>query len=160
MATLANIFNQFAGSKAVADAIPAAAERSDAYKLRAIPNEDVYLHFKRIDNSRVVRQPDPKARARDWKLLGAAGIAATALIVVLLPSASSLIAGYQLSNLQQEHERLVGERARLELEEARLVSPERLQELADMQNFVDPARERTVYLPKAADNSLARLNRR
>ncbi len=160
MATLANIFNQFAGAKAEADVIPGAVERSEAYKLRAIPNEDVYLHFKRIDNAKVVRQPDPGARARDWKLLGGAGIAAASVIAVLLPSAWGLMAGYQLSNLQQEHSRLVTERSRLELEEARLVSPERLQQLAEMQNFVDPAREKTVYLPKAADNSLARLNRR
>ncbi|MDZ4800356.1 MAG: hypothetical protein SGI92_19540 [Bryobacteraceae bacterium] len=160
MATLANIFNSFAGAKATADASPAAVERSDAYKLRSIPNEDVYLHLKRIDNSRVVRQPDPGACARDWKLLGGASMAAAAVVAILLPSAWGLMAGYQLSSLQQEHQRLMGDRARLELEEARLVSPERLQQLADVQNFVDPARERTVYLPKATDNSLARLNGR
>ncbi|MBC8166022.1 MAG: hypothetical protein H7Y20_09130, partial [Bryobacteraceae bacterium] len=49
------------------------------------------------------------------------------------------------------------ERARLELEEAKLVSAERLQQLADVQKFVDPASDRTVYLPKT-DASLA-LNR-
>lgn len=160
MATLANIFNNFTGARAIADAGDATAtgEYCDAYKLRPLPNEDVYFFSKRIDNSRVVRQADPKARARDWKLIGGAGLAAVALIGLLLPSAYGLMAGYQLSQLQQENQRLVTERARLELEEARLVSAERLQELARMQQFVDPAPDRTVYLPKN-DSSLA-LNRR
>ena len=85
MATLAQFFNQFSGAKALADAvvIPAAEERSDGYKLRAVPNEDVYFFLKRIDNSRVVKQADPRTRSRDWKLLGGAGIAAACVIGVL-----------------------------------------------------------------------------
>jgi hypothetical protein len=69
------------------------------------------------------------------------------------------MAGYQLSSLQQERERLVAEQATLELEEARLISAERLQELARMQDFVDPSPDSTVYLPPKHDKSLA-LNRR
>ena len=69
MATLANILNQFIGAGSVADATPRSVtwETSEECKLRALPNEDVYLFTKRIDNSRVVRQADPRARARDWK---------------------------------------------------------------------------------------------
>ena len=37
---------------------------ADDYKLRALPNEDVYFYFKKIDNARVVREADPTARAR------------------------------------------------------------------------------------------------
>src|SRR4051794_40347650 len=101
MATLAQIFNQFSGARAFADAaaIPAAKERSDSWKLRAVPNEDVYFFLKRIDNSRVVKQADPRARSRDWKLLGGAGLAAACVVTVLLPSAWGLMAGYQLSHL-------------------------------------------------------------
>src|SRR3954463_12870122 len=136
MATLAQFFNQFSGAKAIADAaaFPAAEERSAAYKLRAIPNEDVYFYIKRIDNSRVVKQADPRARRRDWTLLCGAGVAGGGgiacllprawVIAVLLPSAWGLMAGYQLSHLQQENERLHVEKARLEVEEARLVSAE------------------------------------
>lgn len=156
MATLANIFHQFTSAKAIADAT-AVSQRSDACRLRALPNEDVYLFTKRIDNSKIVRQPDPRARSRDWKVIGGASVAAASLIAFLLPSAYGYMAGYQLSRLQQENQRLVTERARLELEEARLVSAERLQHLADMQKFVDPAPDRTVYLPRT-DNSLA-MNR-
>ena len=50
------------------------------------------------------------------------------------------------------------ESARLEIKEPRLLSAERLQELAKMQDFIDPAPERTVYLEPKNDKSLA-LNR-
>jgi cell division protein FtsL len=160
MATLANIFNQFTGVKAVAGTADATVtrERCDAFRLRTLPNEDVYFFVKRIDNSRVVRQADPRARARDWRLIATASMAAAVFVGVLLPSAYGLMAGYQLTQLQKQQEQLVSERAKLEIEEAKLVSAERLQELANMQQFIDPAPDRTVYLPKA-DSSLA-LNQR
>jgi hypothetical protein len=159
MATLANLFNRFmdAGVEAQAEAQAARREYSDFYRLRALPNEDVYFFVKRIDNARVVREADPHARAKSWKFLGAACGAAALLICMLLPSAYGLMAGYQLHNLQQENQRLLTERATLELEEAKLVSPERLQEWAKMQQFIDPTPERVVYLP-AKEGSLA-MNR-
>jgi hypothetical protein len=161
MATLANIINNFIGAGSVADAAPRSVtwETSEECKLRALPNEDVYLFTKRIDNSRVVRQADPGARARDWKLVGGASFAAMALIAMLLPSAYGLMAGYQLSQLQIENQKLQTERARLDVQEARMLSAERLQELAKMQDFIDPAPERTVYLEPKNDKSLA-MNRR
>ena len=131
---------------------------SGDFDLRSLPNEDVYLYVKRIDNSRVVRQADPKARARDWKLIGGATISAAVLIGILLPGAYSLMAGYQLSNLQQENHKLQVERTQLELEEARLVSTERLEQIAKDMQLVDPAPDSTIYLDKK-DSSLA-LNRR
>ena len=161
MATLANIFNNFIGAGSVVESATRTATRNmgDLYALRAVPNEDVYFFTKRIDNSRVLRQADPKARARDWKMVGGAGFAAVSLIGMLLPSAYGLMAGYQLSSLKKEQQRLVSERASLELEEARLISAERLQELARIQEFVDPAPDKTVYLTPKNDKSLA-LNRR
>lgn len=148
MATLANLFNRFTDAETIAAAAP---ERvrvvSDEYKLRALPNEDVYFFVKRIDNTRVVREADPRARARSWKFLGAACLSAAGLIGALLPSAYGLMAGYQLNALQQEHQRLLSERATLEMQEASLVSPERLQKLAKDQSFIDPTPERTIFLP-------------
>jgi cell division protein FtsL len=158
MATIANIFNNFTGARTDAAETVDARVVSEACKLRPLPNEDVFFFTKKIDNSRVLRQADPTARARDWKLVGGAGIAAVVLIALLLPSAYGLMAGYQLSQLQQENQKLMTERARLEVEESSLVSTGRLKELADSQAFIDPAPEQTVYLNKA-DGSLA-LNRR
>ena len=80
------------------------------------------------------------------------------VIATLLPSAYGLMASYQLHQLQQEHQRLVGEQSRLELEEATLVSPERLQRLAKDEGFTDPTPDHTVYLTPKNESSLA-LNR-
>jgi hypothetical protein len=161
MATLANIFNQFLGAGSVADAPHRSVtwDTSEECKLRALPNEDVYLFTKRIDNSRVVRQTDARARARDWKVLGGGSLVAILAIAVSLPPAYGLIAGYQLSQLQLQNEQLRQERVRLQVEEARIGSVDRLHTWAEAQNFVAPASDRTVYLEPKNDNSLA-LNRR
>jgi hypothetical protein len=161
MATLANIFNRFmeAGAEARSEqqtrVVRVAAE---SYLLRPLPNDDVYFFVKRIDNSRVVRKADPKARKQSWKARGASCLAAAGLIATLLPSAYGLMANYQLHQLRQEHERLMGEQSRLELQEATLVSPERLQRLAKDEGFTDPTPDHTIYLTPKNDSSLA-LNR-
>jgi hypothetical protein len=154
MATLTNIINHVVGARAAAEEAALAGARCDDFRLRAVPNEDIFFYIKRIDNSRVVRQADPRSQARDWKVIGGASVAAASLIALLLPGAWTYMAGYELSKLQMQNQRLVVERSRLELEEAALVSAKRLQELADMQQYVDPAPGSTHYLPKA-ETSLA-----
>ena len=77
----------------------------------------------------------PQARASCWKLIASAGAAAVLLIGILLPSAYGLLAGYQIQSLKQEQSRLMTERSALELEEAKLLSPARLEELARSQSF-------------------------
>jgi hypothetical protein len=149
MATLANIFNRFMDAGSVADAAPSfQAEALEQCRLRALPNEDVYFYIKRIDNSKVVREADPSARAKSWTFLGTACLSAVGLIGIMLPSAYGLMASYQLHNLQVENQRLVTEHATLEMEEAKLVSPERLQVLAAQQEFMDPTPDRVIYLDK------------
>ena len=95
--------------------------------------------MKRIDNSRVVRAADPAARGRCWKLIGSVVGAAVLLIGVLLPSSYGLMAGYSIQSLRQEGQRLDADQASLELREAQLLSPARIEELAREQQFVDPA---------------------
>jgi cell division protein FtsL len=56
------------------------------------------------------------------------------------------MAGYKMEALRQERQRLELDRASLELEETKLLSPARLEQLARMQRFVDPAPEAVVYL--------------
>jgi hypothetical protein len=160
MATLANIFNRFTEAGTIAAVAPGSVvtEALDDFKLRALPNEDVYFYFKKIDNAKVVREADPTARARSWKFLGAACLSVLGLIGMLLPSAYGLMASYQIHTLQVEHQTLITEQAKLELEEAGLLSPERLQILAAEQKFVDPTPERVIYLEKKNDASLA-MNR-
>lgn len=148
MATLANIFNHLTGAGTIAETAShiGVIEVQDAYRLRALPNEDVFFYVKRIDNSRVVKQANPRQRASEWRLVGGAGFAAVALIALLLPGVYSLLAGYQISSLESERHRLVSERSTLEIEEARAMSPERIQALAKEMGLLDPSSERTVYV--------------
>jgi hypothetical protein len=127
--------------------------------LRPFANEDIFFYVKRIDNSRVVRAADPQARQDCWKLIGSVVAAAVLLIAVLLPGAYGLLAGYQIQTLRQDAHRLANQRASLELQEAELLSPARMEELARMQQFTDPAPQKVVYLdgqPQVAQNTAQR----
>jgi hypothetical protein len=115
-------------------------------RVRAFSNEDIYFSVKRIDNSRVVRKSNPAESGMCWKLIGSAVAAAVMLIAVLLPSAYGLLAGYQIQSLHEEQTRLSNDLTSLELEEAKLLSPARLEELARMQQFIDPAPQKLIYL--------------
>jgi hypothetical protein len=57
--------------------------------------------------------------------------------------------------LRQQQERLIAENTSLEVEEARLMSPERLQQLAPDLQFSDPAPGQVVFLNPKPDGSLA-----
>jgi len=109
---------------------------------------------KRHDNRGVVRAADPTARGRCWKLIGSVVGAAVLLIGVLLPSAYGLMAGYQIQSLRRESQHLATEQASLELREAQMLSPQRMQELAKQQQFIDPAPAKVLYLD-GAQNALA-----
>ncbi len=92
-------------------------------------------------------------------MIGSVGAAALLLIGVLLPSAYGLLAGYQIQSLKEEARRLAGQQASLELQEAKLLSPERMEELARIQQFIDPAPQKVVYLDSKDGSSLA-LNKK
>ena len=157
MATLATVYSRFFVKESAHSAAPRA---SRAVQVRAFANEDIYFFVKRIDNSRLVRQTDPKAGGVCWKMIGSVGAAALLLIGVLLPSAYGLLAGYQIQSLRGEAQRLASEQASLELQEARLVSPARMEELARQQQFVDPEPEKVVYLDSKDGYSLALNHKR
>lgn len=144
MATLANVYNWFFDRSAEAAAPPHTADAST--RVRAFANEDIFFFVKRIDNSGVVRESDPRARGTCWKLIGSVGAAVVLLIGVLLPGAYSLLAGYQIQSLKQEQTRLGTEQASLELQEAQLMSPARMEQLAREQQFIDPPSQKVIYL--------------
>ena len=54
--------------------------------------------------------------------------------------------GYKLESLRSEEQRLLDERRSLELQEASLLSPERLEKLAKGQNLVTPEAGQVVHL--------------
>ena len=127
----------------------------DPFLLRALPHEDVFLYSKKIDNSRLVREADPQARGACWSAIGAAFVALALLTSVLAPSVAGTLAGYKLEALRAEERRLLNERQVLQLQEAELLSPSRLEKLAKGQNLVTPASGQVVHLEGKADGAVA-----
>lgn len=155
MATLATFFRRsdLLGRTA---AWPASQTKpTDAYALRPLPHEDVFLFAKQIDNSRLVREPDPRSKGDCWSAIGIACVLAVLLTSVLAPGVGGILAGYQVQNLKQEQQKLLDEWRALEVEEARLLSPARLDELANAQKLVNPSPGQVIRLDSKPDGSLA-----
>jgi hypothetical protein len=129
--------------------------RADVYLLREFPNEVVYFHRKAIDNSRIVREANPQERKRCWNVIGIACLVTLVLVGLLWPNVAGMLAGYEIETLKAQQQRLLADRTALEVEEAQLLSPERLAELARIQEFIDPAPGQVVYLNPKPDGSLA-----
>jgi hypothetical protein len=130
----------------------------DPNKVRAFPGEDVCLWVKNIDNSRVVREADPRLLEACWRFITVASLVVIAVVGLLLPNAYGMLAGYRLHQLEKEQTALLREQNALELEESRLLSPKRLEELASMQEYLDPAPGNVVYLDPRPEGTLA-MNR-
>ena len=111
----------------------------DPFQLRALPHEHLFLYHKRIDNSRLVREVDPQSRGACWSAIGAASVLAVLLTSAFVPSVATTIAGYKLEALRIEERRILEEHRGLDLQEAELLSPARLDQLARQNNLVVPA---------------------
>jgi hypothetical protein len=159
MAAIASKFGRFFSAvQAPADAVSSVPlSRATQSRLRAFPNEDIYFHMKHIDNSTVIRQADPESDRASVKMVMTAALAAVLVIGVLMPKGYGVLAGYQIQALRQEQEKLLADQAALELREASLMSPERMQVLAREQQFVDPTPERIVYLEGQSDATVAQV---
>jgi hypothetical protein len=133
---------------------PVRAER-DPYQLRALPHEDVFFYSKKIDNSRLVREADPRSRNACWSAIGGAGLVLVLLTGVLAPSVANTLEGYKLESLRAEQRRLLNERQVLQLEEAEMLRPDRLETLAKRQDLVTPTTEQVVHLEGKGDSAVA-----
>jgi cell division protein FtsL len=125
------------------------------YRLRPLPGEDVYFYIKKIDNSRLVREADPAAGRKTLKALAKGAAAIFLLLLLLMPKALEVVAGYHVQMLAREHDRMLNEKAVLDLEEARLVNPDRLEQLARELKLVNPDPKRVVVINAKADSALA-----
>ena len=151
MATLATLIEWISSAAGVREAAETDVRHAvdEEFQIRALPNEDIYFYVRSIDNSRVMPQAVPRATRAAWKSIAASLAVVGAMFLLLLPIALNVNAGYQLSALERTHEALMNEQALLDRQEAALVSPERLAELARMQALVDPAPEELVPLAPA-----------
>ena len=127
----------------------------DPFQLRALPQEDVFFYCKKIDNSRLVREPDPHSRGACWSAIGAACVLLALLTSAFAPSVATTLAGYKLEALRAEERQLLDERRSLDLQEAELLSPERLDKLAREKNLVTPSSGQVVHLDTKGDGAFA-----
>lgn len=139
-------------------AVRTAVKSKDAlaqYKLRGLPNDDVYFFCKRIDNSRLVRQTDPGTKGQCWSAIGAACVFAVLAGSLMAPKVASVIAGYKVQELKHEQAELMEQRRNLDVEEATLLSPGRLDVLAQKEKLDRPAAGQVVHLQPRGEGAYA-----
>ena len=125
--------------------------------MRGLPNDSIYFYSKKIDNSRIVRQADPNARGECWAAVGAAGVLLMIGASIIAPHVGSVLAGYKLEALKQERRSLLDQKRALEVKEATLLSPERLNDLARVRSLGSPAAAQVIHLEtSASEGSFAR----
>jgi hypothetical protein len=139
-------------------AIKVEPRRRNPFELRALPQEDVFFFCKKIDNSRLVREADPKAPRACWSAIGVAALGVALIGGVLVPNLMSTLAGYQLEKLRAEERSLMDERHNLEWKEAELLNVNRLERLAKDRNLAPPAPGQLVHL-NGKDSSVAMMQR-
>ncbi|MGA7240866.1 MAG: hypothetical protein WBY44_34605 [Bryobacteraceae bacterium] len=126
----------------------------DKNRLRALPRENVFFYCKKIDNSRLVREADPKSATSCWSAIGGACVVMALLTGVLVPQLMGTLAGYKLEALRAEQRHLADERHNLEWKEAELLNMNRLEKLAKDQNLTAPMPGQVVRL-NSKDSSVA-----
>lgn len=158
MASLATFVNRFVGVRALEGVQPTVWPRADSPRLRPLANEDVYFFVKRIDNSGVIRAVDPAARRACSRSAVTGFVAAMLVIAGLVPAAYNTMAGFTLEHLQRQQQTLKQKEAVLNLREAELLSPARLEKLAASLQMVDPQPQQVQQLTAApAANTEARI---
>jgi hypothetical protein len=159
MASLATFVHRFVGVRALEGVEPAVWTRTESPRLRPVANEDVYFFVKRIDNSGVIRAVDPAARRACSRSAATGFIAAMLVIAGLVPAAYNTMSGFTLERLRHQQQVLRQQEAVLDLQEAQLLSPARLEKLAASLKMVDPTPPQVQQLEGAAPASAeARMN--
>jgi cell division protein FtsL len=118
-----------------------------------------------IDNSRVVRQVDPRSRREILLLILLVTVLAAGLGFYAWPALEIRRAGQAGALLDREKQRLVEENRKLRLEKASLENLRRVEEVAVRElGLKPPAPERSLVVevekPKAPDSTVARAARR
>jgi hypothetical protein len=157
MATLPKVFRRTEAAPAAPEEARRAGARGerDKYLLRPLPQENLYFHLKRIDNSRLVREDDPKARGACWSAIAVAAAVLMLVTATVAPIAGNMLAGYKVQELNKEQLRLMDERRGVELKLAGLLSQENLEKLARDHSLVPPGPGQVIHLDNRPDSSVA-----
>jgi len=104
---------------------------------------------KEIDNSRLVKVPDPGEQRSQQRLVLVSLILAAMLLAAAYVRFANLREGYRLEQLKAQREQMLEANRELRLEEASLRDPGRIDVIARGQlGFGAPAPEQVVYLEK------------
>lgn len=143
MATLAAIWKRSNSMAAVSDS---GIRESDPYVLRGLPNDGVFFYSKKIDNSRLIRQADPGASDECWSAVGAGALLLMLGVSIVAPHVALVRAGYQLEKAKADRQTLLDQRRDLEVREAVLLSPSRLNNIAKERNLTSPMSSQVFHL--------------
>jgi cell division protein FtsL len=112
-----------------------------------VRDEGVVLLGKPIDNSRVVRQVDPRSRREIWLLILLVAVLAAGLGLYAWPALEIRRAGQASVELYREKERLIEEKRKLQLEKAALENLGRVEAIATRDlGLMPPAPEQSVIV--------------
>jgi cell division protein FtsL len=110
-------------------------------------DEGVVRLGKPVDNSRVVRQVDPRSRREIWWLILLVAVLAGAAGLYAWPALEIRRAGLSAVELDQEKERLLEENRKLSLEKAALENLKRVETIATRDlGLVTPAPEESIVV--------------
>jgi hypothetical protein len=129
-------------------------ESSDPYRLRSLPADSVFFFSKRIDNSRLVREAEPKTRTDCWSAIATACVLAVMVGTAVSPRVGGVLAGMQVEKLRAEQRELLDQRRLIEIQEARILNSTNLDEMAAKNKLAAPAPGQEQHL-QPRDSSLA-----
>ncbi len=117
---------------------------------RPLPMEDLCFFVKPIDNSRLVRVMDPHSRWELVKMLAGGLFVFVLALGYLVPYLSVIRIGYRIEDLKKENEALVERGRQLQVQEARLRNPKRIDQMARGLGLQKPAPDQVVWADGAA----------
>ncbi|MGH9397776.1 MAG: cell division protein FtsL [Terriglobia bacterium] len=114
---------------------------------------DVYFH-KAVDNSHLVREPDPAERRQFVRLLGACACIFLVIFGIALLHFECQHYGYEISQLKSESAQLRESNQKLQLEQALLTDPQRIDQLARQDLGLRPTQPQQVVRLGGAEPGL------
>lgn len=158
MNTLSALYDRLTAGRLLSRPVATGRHEAGEYRLRTIPNEDIHLFVKRLDNSRVVRVVDRQDQLASVGVTLGSVLAAAMLIGLLLPGGYNLVAERRMNQIRGQRERLVNELREVRIEEGQMYSAEKLEKW-DRGQFVEPPAAAMIFASPTNGAAVASLER-